>query len=72
MKTFHRREVERKLFKSSKVKPAPVNGKDLASLHILIPIELRKKLKARARAEGRSLGDLLTEVLSLIFWHENL
>jgi hypothetical protein len=71
MKNFKGREKERKLIKHAKERPGVVNGRDLASLHILVPEELRKKIKARARAEGQSVRDMLTEVLTLIFWHEN-
>jgi hypothetical protein len=63
---------DRKLSRPAKEGLGGVNGKDLASLHILVPKELRTKIKARARAEGQTLQDLLTEVLTLIFWHENV
>jgi hypothetical protein len=72
MKSFKGLEEERKLFKRAKEGPAVVNGKDLASLNILVPKELRKRIKARAKAEGQTLRDLLTEVLTLIFWHEKV
>jgi hypothetical protein len=72
MKSFKGIDEEWKLFKRAKEKPAGLNGKDLASLSILVPKELRRKIKARARAEGRTLTDLLNEVLTQIFWHENM
>jgi hypothetical protein len=70
MKSFKGLRDERRSFKRAKERPGGVNGRDKASLHIVISEELRKKIKARARAEGQSVRDLLTEVLTLIFWHE--
>jgi hypothetical protein len=72
MKSVKGLEKERKLFKRAKEGQAVLNGKDLASLNIVVPKELRKRIKARAKAEGQTLKDLLTEVLTLIFWHEKV
>ena len=72
MKSFKGMTGERRSFKRAKERPGVVNGKNLASLHIVVPEELRKKIKARARAEGQTVRGLLNEVLTLIFWHEEM
>jgi hypothetical protein len=64
-------EEKSKLLTRAAEGPPVIKDKDLASLHFLVPKELRRKIKARARAEGQTLRDLLTEVLTLIFGHEN-
>lgn len=44
-------------------------GDTRVGLHLLMPKELRETIKAYAKAEGKTVNDMLVETFTKIFWH---
>jgi len=43
-------------------------GDDRVGLHILLPFELRERIKENALERGQTVNDMLNETLTKIFW----